>query len=84
MDDAIKAMDHVRRAAERKNANKGIEGEGQAELLVVENMCQKLEADVRGHIKLELEMKVHIDYLENKVENMLDKVNSIDAMQDRM
>ena len=41
-------------------------------------MCQKLEGDVRGHIKLELEMKVHIDYLENKVENMMDKVNTID------
>jgi hypothetical protein len=30
---------------------------------------QKYEADVRGHIRLEHEMKIHIDYLEGKVED---------------
>jgi chromosome segregation ATPase len=29
---------------------------------------QKLESDVRGHIRLEHEMKIHMDYLENKIE----------------
>ncbi len=29
---------------------------------------QKLEGDVRGHIRLEHEMKIHMDYLENKIE----------------
>jgi len=29
---------------------------------------QKLEADIRGHIRLEHEMKIHMDYLEGKVE----------------
>jgi len=31
-------------------------------------MIQKLESDVRGHIKLEHEMKIHMDYLEHKLE----------------
>jgi hypothetical protein len=33
-----------------------------------EKMIQKLEADIRGHIRLEHEMKIHMDYLEAKVE----------------
>ncbi len=33
-----------------------------------EKMMQKLEGDVRGHIRLEHEMKIHMDYLENKIE----------------
>ena len=27
-----------------------------------------MEADIRGHIRLEHEMKIHMDYLEGKVE----------------
>jgi hypothetical protein len=33
-------------------------------------MLQKLEADIRGHIRLEHEMKLHLDYLEGKVEEL--------------
>lgn len=33
-----------------------------------EKLMQKLESDVRGHIRLEHEMKIHMDYLENKIE----------------
>lgn len=33
-----------------------------------EKAIQKLEADVRSHIRLEHEMKIHMDYLEGKVE----------------
>ena len=33
-----------------------------------EKIIQKLEADIRGHIRLEHEMKIHMDYLENKLE----------------
>ena len=33
-----------------------------------ERIIQELEKDVRGHIRLEHEMKIHMDYLENKVE----------------
>ena len=33
-----------------------------------EKIMQKLEADIRGHIRLEHEMKIHMDYLEGKVE----------------
>jgi len=29
---------------------------------------QKLESDIRGHIRLEHEMKIHMDYLEGKIE----------------
>lgn len=35
---------------------------------VYEQIIQKLEADIRGHIRLEHEMKIHMDYLEAKVE----------------
>ena len=37
-------------------------------------MLQKLEADIRGHIRLEHEMKIHLDYLEGRVEE-LENVN---------
>ena len=36
--------------------------------VVYEKIIQKLEADIRGHIRLEHEMKIHMDYLEGKVE----------------
>jgi hypothetical protein len=35
---------------------------------IYEKIIQKLEADIRGHIRLEHEMKIHMDYLEAKVE----------------
>ena len=35
---------------------------------IYEKIIQKLEADIRGHIRLEHEMKIHMDYLEGKVE----------------
>ena len=35
-----------------------------------ERIIQKLEADIRGHIRLEHEMKIHMDYLEGKTEKM--------------
>lgn len=35
---------------------------------VYEKIIQKLESDIRGHIRLEHEMKIHMDYLEGKVE----------------
>ena len=35
---------------------------------VYEKQIQKLEGDIRGHIRLEHEMKIHMDYLEGKVE----------------
>ena len=38
--------------------------------LVYEKISQKLEADIRGHIRLEHEMKIHMDYLEGKVEKL--------------
>ena len=33
-------------------------------------MLQKLEADIRGHIRLEHEMKIHLDFLEGRVEEL--------------
>ena len=38
--------------------------------LVYEKIIQKLESDIRGHIRLEHEMKIHMDYLEGKVEKL--------------
>ena len=33
-----------------------------------EKLIQKLEGEIRGHIRMEHEMKLHMDYLENKLE----------------
>ena len=41
---------------------------GKGPPLVYEKVIQKLEADIRGHIRLEHEMKIHMDYLEGKLE----------------
>ena len=38
--------------------------------LVYEKIIQKLESDIRGHIRLEHEMKIHMDYLEGKIEKL--------------
>lgn len=38
--------------------------------IVYEKIIQKLESDIRGHIRLEHEMKIHMDYLEGKVEKL--------------
>lgn len=47
MEDAIKAMDQSRRRALKKNGS-----EIGAEIPIYENCIQKLESDVRGHIKV--------------------------------
>ena len=41
---------------------------GEGPPVVYEKIIQKLEADIRGHIRLEHEMKIHMDYLEGCVE----------------
>jgi hypothetical protein len=41
---------------------------GRGPPIVYEKAIQKLEADIRGHIRLEHEMKIHMDYLESKIE----------------
>ena len=38
--------------------------------VVYEKIIQKLESDIRGHIRLEHEMKIHMDYLEGKIEKL--------------
>lgn len=40
-------------------------------------MVQSLEADVRGHIKLEHEMKIHMDYLEGKMEQFQNRETAL-------
>ena len=63
--------------------------------VVYEKIIQKLEADIRGHIRLEHEMKIHMDFLEGKVEkfekdenkqkNEVSLLNKkIAALQDKM
>jgi len=51
-------------------------------------MVQQLESDVRGHIKLEHEMKIHMDYLENKLENLnsreKDYLDAIDTLKNQL
>ena len=45
-------------------------GKKEADPFKFERSLQKLEGDIRGHIRLEHEMKIHMDYLEGKVENL--------------
>jgi Uri superfamily endonuclease len=40
-------------------------------------MVQGLEADVRQHIKLEHEMKIHMDYLEGKLEQFQNRETAL-------
>ena len=44
-----------------------------------ERIIQKLEADIRGHIRLEHEMKIHMDYLEGKTEKLEREAKASDA-----
>ena len=45
--------------------------------IIYEKIIQKLEADIRGHIKLEHEMKIHMDNLEGKVEKIENEQKNI-------
>lgn len=65
MKDAINAMMETQESA-RSNYNDKSHVRGPP--AKYEKLIQKLESDVRGHIKLEHEMKIHMDYLENKLE----------------
>ena len=48
--------------------NKEVDTGGKKLPKIYEKIIQKLESDVRGHIRLEHEMKIHMDYLEGKIE----------------
>ena len=37
---------------------------------VYEELIQKLEADIRMHIRIEQQMRIHIENLQNKVEEL--------------
>jgi hypothetical protein len=43
-----------------------------------------LEADIRGHIRLEHEMKIHMDYLEAKVEKFEKEQKNVDVATSTM
>ena len=49
-----------------------------------EKIIQKLEADIRGHIRLEHEMKIHMDYLEAKVEKFEKEQKTVDVTTSTM
>jgi len=51
---------------------------------VYEKIIQKLEADIRGHIRLEHEMKIHMDYLEAKVEKLEKDAKVIDDKEAKL
>ena len=48
---------------------------------IYEEMIQKLEADVRNHIKVEQQMKLHSDSVLDKLE---DKEKEYDALKGQM
>lgn len=52
--------------------------------LVYEKIIQKLESDIRGHIRLEHEMKIHMDYLEGKVEKLQKDQEQLNSEKQRM
>lgn len=65
MKDALMHMIDTNQASTRKSKHRK---EGPPS--TYEKIIQKLEADIRGHIRLEHEMKIHMDYLEGKVEKL--------------
>ncbi len=67
----------TRDAHQAKNSAKGPP-------VVYERIIQKLEADIRGHIRLEHEMKIHMDYLEGKVEKYDKDFKARDVAQAKM
>jgi len=66
MKDAIQAMMETQESA--RSSTKGGGDFVRGPPRKYEKLIQKLESDVRGHIRLEHEMKIHMDYLENKIE----------------
>ena len=64
MKDALIHMIENKETRDAHNAKNSTKGPP----VVYERIIQKLEADIRGHIRLEHEMKIHMDYLEGKVE----------------
>ena len=66
MKDAIQAMMETQESARSSHPGQGEYVRGPPRKY--EKLIQKLESDVRGHIRLEHEMKIHMDYLENKIE----------------
>lgn len=44
------------------------EGETGVDVSEYEQMIQKLEADVRNHIRVEQQLKLHIESIQNKLE----------------
>lgn len=49
-----------------------------------EKLLVKLEADVRSHIKVEYQMKLHNEYLEAKMEDYEDMENELERMQKKI
>ncbi len=52
--------------------------------MVYEKIIQKLEADIRGHIRLEHEMKIHMDYLEGRLEKFEKEKVQVDATHKKL
>ena len=72
MKDALKAMiqDGVSDAEETARSKTGGDRYVKGPPRKYEKIIEKLESDIRGHIRLEHEMKIHMDYLEDKVERL--------------
>ena len=45
-------------------------GEEQSPVAEYEEMIQKLEGDVRNHIRIEQQLKLHIESIQNKLEDI--------------
>ena len=80
-------IDYVQADSSSKHNNSGINKSRKVPRgppLVYEKIIQKLESDIRGHIRLEHEMKIHMDYLEGKVEKLQKEQDSFLGEQTRM
>ena len=49
--------------------NSRLDSEGNDPMLEYERMVQKLEADVRNHIRIEQQLKLHIETIQSKLED---------------
>ena len=80
MKDALIHMIENKETRDAHNAKNSTKGPP----VVYERIIQKLEADIRGHIRLEHEMKIHMDYLEGKVEKYDKDFKARDLAQSKL
>lgn len=76
MHSANKTLEKAKQENEHEDESVASKGSSKTKFAYYENEIQLLEAEVRSHIRLEQQLKLHIDTVEARVEE-LEKENEI-------